>query len=187
MKKDPEPGWSDPHFMHVTDDNVVVMTSYKGPDGSVSLLRVWFDPEDENRVQSVRLSMPGRMTPTEIRRFPWSVWLEVADIMARDNSEFRRRVMFDSPQELPTKEAVGAGNPSSRVAGQAQHPGRRGHPDSHYRRIAARYIALLKVGVRNPTATIATEEFVNRNTVAGWLRGARDRGYLPPARRGRPG
>lgn len=40
-------------------------------------------------------------------------------------------------------------------------------------------------GVTNPTATIAAERFANHNTVAGWLRGARERGYLPPGRRGR--
>ncbi|MGO9197453.1 MAG: hypothetical protein ACLQK4_10040 [Acidimicrobiales bacterium] len=187
MTKEPELSWTDPHFLHVRE-NTVVVSSYPGPDGSVSVLRVQFDPESDCSVQSVTLSMPGRMTPTAIRRFPWDWWLGSADAMAREDADWRRRVMLDAPQEVPTKAAVGAGKRSGHgPTTQPRRPGRRGHPDSHYREVAARYVELRKAGVRNPTATIAAEKVVNRNTVAGWLRVARDRGYLPPARRGMAG
>ena len=76
-------GWNEPKFMGEGDDNSVFIVSYPGPDGTQSYLRVWVDPEDEYRVQSVRLRLPGRMTATEIRRFPWSDWLSFSDAFAR--------------------------------------------------------------------------------------------------------
>ena len=47
--------------------------------------------------------------------------------------------------------------------------------------------ALRAEGARDPTARIAREMVYSRNTVAGWVRRARELGLLPPARRGRAG
>jgi hypothetical protein len=71
-----------------------------------------------------------------------------------------------------------------------RRPGRKGHPDEFYQAVAAAYTQLVSNGVTNPTTTIAqlSERYgYNRSTVAGWVSTARKKGYLPPARRGRPG
>jgi hypothetical protein len=133
--------------------------------------------------------MPGRMTASEIRRFPWSYWLETADAFAREALVPGRRSSARFPQAASTKAVREAEKALTRPssANVPGRPGRPGHPDEHYQAIADRYLELRSKGVRNPTATIAVEQFVNRNTVAGWLRGARERKYLPPARPGKPG
>ena len=186
MKEEESGGWNDPKYMGSNDDNSVFIVSYPGPDGTQSRLRVWVDPEDEYRVQSVRLSLPGRMTASEIRRFPWSHWLSFSDSFAREALVPGHRTMAGVPQEVAVRRAAASKAAPSPV-GELRTPGRRGHPDEHYRMIAERYLELRKGGVRNPTATIAAEQTVNRNTVAGWLRVARERKYLPPARPGKPG
>ena len=67
---------------------------------------------------------------------------------------------------------------------------RRGRPSlgpAHYAEVAQRYTALSEQGERAPVAVIAEESGYNRNTVAGWVRRAREMGFLAPPRRGRAG
>jgi hypothetical protein len=175
MVKEPS-GWRDPVVTHLEDDDCAVIFSDDGPDGSHSVMRVWFEPDDDYRVRSVKLSMPGRITPTELRRFPWDRWLELADWNVR-----LPNMRPSDPPLVPKNDA----SPAEASKPAPGRPGRRGHPDEHYREVAERYRQLRAEGVTNPTATIAAERFANHNTVAGWLRGARERGYLPPGRRGR--
>jgi hypothetical protein len=148
-------------------------------------MRVWYDPDDDYRVRSVRLSMPGRMTATELRRFPWDGWLWLAEDAIRD-PDMRRHTNSVGPRKTAVSPTTASAK-SSKPGPALGRPGRRGHPDEHYREVAERYRQLRAEGVTNPTATIAAERFVNHNTVSGWLRVARQRSYLPPARRGRPG
>jgi hypothetical protein len=122
------------------------------------------------------------MTASEIRRFPWSYWLETADAFARERLVPGRR----NNRRLSDAESTGREARETSTKDRVRR-GRPGHPDEHYRAIAERYLELRRKGVRNPTATIAAEQIVNRNTVAGWLRVARERKYLPPARPGKPG
>jgi hypothetical protein len=167
-------------MMSVDRNNCAVIASFPGPDKSRSVMRVWFEPDDDYRVRTVQLSMPGRITPTELRRFPWDRWLDMADFVIRDPEMHPRTFSLDPKENLsPAK----ASKPKPKPA--PGRPGRRGHPDEHYQEVAERYRQLRAQGVTNPTATIAAERFANHNTVAGWLRGARERGYLPPGRRGR--
>jgi len=186
MEKEEPGGWNEPKYMGANDDNSVFIVSYPGPDGTQSNLRVWVDPEDEYRVQSVRLRLPGRMTATEIRRFPWSDWLSFSDAFAREAFGPGYPAISGVPQEVTVRPSA-ARAAAQPIGERPGRPGRRGHSDEHYRAIAKRYLELRRSGVRNPTATIATEQIVNRNTVAGWLRVARERKYLPPARPGKPG
>jgi hypothetical protein len=69
----------------------------------------------------------------------------------------------------------------------AARPGRAGHPPEHYAAVANEYRTLCAKGVLNPTSTIARQRKRSRDTVAGWIREARKRGYLPEARPGRAG
>src|ERR1035441_11103934 len=71
--------WRYPLVTQLEDDNCAVIFSDDGPDGTHSVMRVWFEPDDNFRVRSVKLSMPGRIKPTELRTFPWDRWLELAD------------------------------------------------------------------------------------------------------------
>ncbi len=149
-------------------------------------MRVSFDPDDEYRIRSVSLTMPGRITPSELRKFPWDRWLRAADTFFRDPELRALHAVNDARQEHLFKAAAAPAKGAKPVAAPGR-PGRRGHPDSHYQAVAKRYMQLVSTGVRNPTATIAGEWRVNHNTVAGWLRVARERKYLPPARAGKPG
>ncbi len=170
--------WRDPDVLTVESDDCTVIFSNPGPDKSRSVMRVWFDQDDDYRVRTIQLSMPGRITPTELRRFPWDRWLDRADFAIRD--PMMRPRVFTAGLEKDASSAK-----ASKPEPAPGRPGRRGHPDEHYREVAERYRQLHAEGVTNPTATIAAERFANHNTVAGWLRGARERGYLPPGRRGR--
>jgi hypothetical protein len=182
------------------------LTSLRHPDGSVSIestptdapndppferheLRVLFDPTG-GQVVGVQLTMPG-ITPTVLHRFPWRRWLALAEV------ERRALDLTSSPkaQEMAGYEASEArtaflrGDPIPKRwdAAPSARPGRKGHPADKYESVAKRYLGLVREGVYNPTATIAKEESVSRNTAAGWVAKARQLGYLPKGRPGKAG
>ena len=64
---------------------------------------------------------------------------------------------------------------------------RRGLPDRFYKVVASLYLAYVDSGVRTPSATIAQLTGAPLQTVQGWVRRARRKGHLPPARRGAAG
>jgi hypothetical protein len=120
---------------------------------------------------------------SDLQRLPWARWFRWAETITRYSG-------------LP--EANGRINTSEFSVGWAQvepptapprvrRPGRRGHPDEHYERVAEIYKRFLADGRGAPTARLAKSEYVSRNTAAGWIRAARRRGLLPPAQRGRAG
>lgn len=130
--------------------------------------------EGDNRIIGAALHAPEGLSASELSRFPWSRWLGVADANARLRNQFT----------IAGRDAAAA------IGGEAvlaTRPGRRGHPVSHYRDIARRYLDLTSAGHSNPTQQIAEERDYSRNTVAGWVRHARTLGFLPPARKGRAG
>ena len=139
----------------------------------------------KGRATWIALQSPDGLTADDLRRFPWKTLLAVADAADRGLRETstigeRERVSrvlaaHENGRRLPKPPTI------------AKRPGRGGHPDDHYQAIANRYKALRADGVTNPTTTIARERQISRDTAAGWVRGARDRGYLPPARPGRAG
>jgi hypothetical protein len=147
-------------------------------------LQVELDPQT-GRATWVGLRYADGLMPTDLQRFPWSTFLALADAADRG---LRTGPLSEEADNL--SEALSAqlsGRRRRKPTKGAKRPGRRGHLDSHYRAVADRYLELRSHGVTNPTATIAKERYASRNTVAGWVRGARDRGYLPPARPGRAG
>ena len=167
-----------------TDGSRTVRWSLGRSDGKRGELRVWFDQESENaEVSAVQLSLPDGLTPTTLQRFPWARWIAVADAS--------RRMVISAglgpgSELFQAVEAARDGTRPSRGTPGARR-GRPGLPDEHYQDVARRYLELRSQGETSPTATIAEEREANRNTVAGWVRGARNRGYLPEARRGRAG
>ena len=68
-----------------------------------------------------------------------------------------------------------------------KRPGRAGRGDAFYAGIARDYMALRQEGSLKPTAELAKRLEVSRNTMAGWVRRARQRGLLPEARGNQPG
>jgi hypothetical protein len=186
VKKKPSLGWRDVGGVGESGSDAVVVVSCPGPDDSRSVMRVSFDPDDDYRIRSVSLTMPGRITASELRRFPWGRWISAADTFFRDPELRAWRAAVDAQQQGLAKKPASAAKDSKPVVASGR-PGRRGHPDEHYRAVAKRYRELVSTGIRNPTATIAAEQIVSHNTVAGWLRVARERKYLPPSRPGKPG
>ena len=124
--------WRDPDVLTVESDDCTVIFSNPGPDKSRSVIRVWFDQDDDYRVRTIQLSMPGRITPTELRRFPWDRWLDRADFAIRD--PMMRPRVFTAGLEKDASSAK-----ASKPEPAPGRPGRRGHPDEHYREVAERY------------------------------------------------
>jgi len=117
--------------------------------------------------------------PSELNRFAWTRWSPLAEAHARSAVTFtlqRQSAVVDSERTIGRRLRIVKGR-----------PGRGGHKPDHYPRIAARYQALARQGCRNPVKRISEEEFKSRATVAGWIREARRRNLLPPARKGRAG
>ena len=138
-------------------------------------LHVRYEVDEGGHPTSVaEVALVGRrLTSSELQRFPWRRWMEVADAIARSGGKDYRKV---KPALRKDK-----GLPPLR-------PGRAGHDRSHYERVAQRYEQLRQAGsVSNPTAKIADEWGYSRNTVAGWVRRCRELELLPPGRRGRAG
>ena len=117
------------------------------------------------RARTVTLDVADGMTPSFLKRFPWEKWLTAADDYVRRS---------DPDLEL-FGDAVGASQPGK--------PGRRGHDADFLPAIARRYADLRANGNRSPVKTIGDEHHVSRNTAAGWVKQARQKGLLPKARR----
>lgn len=154
------------------------------------------DPDDPGSPltvpEQVSLYLAEGITPTSIRRFAWSRWLDVADAIARAEEPEKGA----HPSWFESQPAAGSPGGKLKRAIHAEHgfkvnlrrrPGRKGHPPEFYQEIANRYQELRRSGVRSPTKTIAEQMRYSRDTVAGWVRRARELGLLTPARRGRPG
>ena len=197
----------------LTDDGAVVLSfvgppwnrprrlrSRFAPDASedvVGTLAVWFSREDPadptsapRQVEEVSLSLAGGITPTDLQRFPWSRWLNVADAIARAGDRMSQISWFSERADDP--DTADGKMLNARIADldipiRRRRPGRKGHPPEFYEEVAKSYLELRVAGVRNPTARIAIERVYSRNTVAGWDTRARELGNLPPGRRGRAG
>jgi hypothetical protein len=130
------------------------------------------DPDDATSIpiaiEQVCLTLRNGATPSDIRRFGWQRWLSVVEAAARWRPSDDGTAM--------TK----VGTHALRAEGvlRERRPGRRGHPPAFYKSIAERYIALVAQGVHDPRAAIARETGKSVDTVAGWLRRARELKYL---------
>ena len=174
-----------------TDGSVLVRWSLGRSDGRRGELEVWYEDDHDQRVSSVRISLPDGLTPSVLSRLVWSRFLSIAD---------NAHVLWNSDRDVATILDTGEFKALERsIDARARRkttiprrvctcrPGRRGHPDSFYEQIAREYLSLRASGRTNPTAEIAKAHYVSRNTAAGWVSGARKRGNLPPGRPGRAG
>jgi hypothetical protein len=152
------------------------------------------DPEFAAKLQITIDKTTGRATwiglecaeglrPSDLQRFPWSTTFAMADAAERgvDDPHSAQGFYIERTMQTP------AGATFPKAPRISKRPGRKGHSDEHYVAVAERYRQLRAQGSTSPTATIAKERKVSRHTVAGWVREARDREYLPPARPGRAG
>jgi hypothetical protein len=176
------------------DGSISVIWSMGRPDGARGELRVWYE-EDGDRVTKVELSLPDGLKPRDLARFPWATYLPIAESARRVHRYDIGSIEFNDVESLELREALedtyslvraAAGTPLPRD-GASHRPGRKGHPLSHYARVAKVYLDALQRGDRNPTQRVADDATVSRSTAAGWVRGARERGYLPPGREGKAG
>ncbi len=160
---------------------VVLQTSEVSHDPNrPDKIEIRFDRRAPDRPIAITVTAADGLRPSDLRRLPWNSWFWLADVAHREATPDGEglievidvAVAFADPQAPP---------PAPR------RPGRRGHSHEHYQQTAQRYTQLLASGVRNPTATLAQERVVSRDTAAGWVSGARKRGFLPPARPGRAG
>lgn len=111
----------------------------------------------------VTLDLPTGITPSLLARFPWEKWLIAAQEYVRSGS------IEDDAASKRQSDAVGA---------VVRRPGRRGHPPAFLEAIAGRYRQLRLEGDAAPVKHIAEERAVSRNTAAGWIKQARERGLL---------
>ncbi len=152
-----------------------------GNPGRPDRVEIRFDRKLSGRPVSITLTTSDGLRPSDMRRLPWATWFRFADVALREVRPDEHDEVVLTEAAVAFREESDGGRPARR------RPGRRGHPDQHYQDIARRYRELLSAGARNPTHLIAQENDVSRDTAAGWVAGARTRGYLPPARQGRAG
>lgn len=131
----------------------------------------------------MRFEGEGRLHANDLRHAPWASWFRSAAWTLSLDTETWQLLRKYGGVDVP---AIWTAGPAMEPGFEPRNrkPGRRGHPDSFYAEVAARYAVLVAEGANNPTARIASERVVSRATVSDWLAGARRRGMLPPARRG---
>jgi hypothetical protein len=143
----------------------------------------------EGNIESIALDRADgfSMDASTLRRFAWARWLTVADAALRDHQDPSGRetdALFAPSADV---ERFHRKRRQQSRGTEVKRPGRRGHGEQHYQEVAKRYRELRLEGSISPTQDIAAERCVSRNTAAGWVRTARQRGFLAQARRGRPG
>jgi hypothetical protein len=165
-----------------------VVLRFGDPDESPRLRVEW---DGGGRIVSVRLTDPEGLTATALQRFPWARWLTVADGALRTFSSpygqldgLRILAALEHDERL---ERALSGERLRPRPDPSRRPGRAGHPNRFYAEIARDYTALRQQGSLRPTADLAKQRRVSRDTMAGWVRRARERGLLPEARGNRPG
>ena len=155
--------------------------------------------EAVTRFEAIREELPGRLEeampqlatdmvaeglldPGADPRTVEKIGLRIWELANKELEERYREAVGQvwAAEKQPQHPAPGQGAPK-------RHPGRKGHPDDFYRDVACRYLELRAQGKTNPTTLIARDDLVSRDTVSDWVKGARERGYLPPGLRGRAG
>jgi len=170
----------------IVEDDAVHLVGVREDGPGVELrLSVGYDGPEPT---SIRLTLPGGLTASRLKRFPWDRYLTIADANRRSAAANQDVVKTKGVKGFSVVPPGGvvyvptADNPLN-----PQRPWGAKRPNHFYKSVAERYTALRASGERNATDAIAKESGYNRNTVAGWVRKARKLGYLPPARRSRAG
>lgn len=112
---------------------------------------------------------------SELRQFPWR------RVIASAVATHRARHL----NTIEAWQTVGASQSTSDRS--PRPPGRPPISPAHYQHVADRYRELVRQGDKAPVTQIAKDSVVSRNTAASWVSRARQRGFLEPATRGRPG
>lgn len=141
-------------------------------------VRYQLDGTDSPPIRSVRLDVVGEpITPAMLRRFSWTRALAAADACLRARTT-------NSIEDWRTSSA------KAHALTGLPIPKQRGRPrltTEHYQNVADLYLTFTAQGSTKPNADIAERLGVNRNTAAGWVNKARQRGMLPAARPGKAG
>lgn len=134
------------------------------------------DNRGRQRIQRIEASAAAGVTTNMLRILPLA---EAELAFERTVDGFRRlgRAMVEQARA----ELVDL------LAGLSDADYRRGLPSRFYELVAAIYLSEVAGGVRNPSASLAALTGVPVRTVRGWVRRARDRELLPPAKRGAAG
>jgi hypothetical protein len=148
-------------------------------------LQVWFDTSTTDSgewrsLEAVKLNLGEPLTASKLQRFPWRRMLAIAYAGSRQAES-------DVPMMKVLRKAFGEGFARPVESPPKGRPGRKGHSDEEYRKVADAYLQLVANGVTNPATQIAEQENRSPSTVRGWISTCREKGYLPPARRGKPG
>ncbi len=166
------------------DGSRIIHWSLGRPDGRRARLQVWFANGESGQAECVQLYHPDGLTPSILQRFAWARWLAVADASAR-------MVLTSDLEEVErysrSWDAAMTAKRPPRVTAMRAKPGRKGHPDSFYQESARKYQEYCVSSPANPTQKIAEEYGFSRSTAAGWVRRARQKEFLVPGRKGRPG
>lgn len=141
--------------------------------------------DKSGRAEWIAIRSPKGLAASEVGRLPWANLFTVAD--AIDKSLGARRDPGPITAVLGMMHSLDRKRRPAKAPVVTKRPGRAGHPDEHYAKVAERYMALRARGVTNPTKTIADEWGYSRSTVAGWVHEARKRGHLGTALPGRAG
>jgi hypothetical protein len=141
------------------------------------------------RVCEVYAGSDEGLTARGLRETPLG-WVE-AVVNRPDVREVIEAGMGKPPPELrpgASFESVKFENPGRSRVGRLRRPIPKSKPygDDFYGEVATLYYALAEGG-RRPAAEIAEVYSVPASTVHGWIREARRRGFLPPARQGTRG
>ncbi len=144
----------------------------------------------------VKLTRAEGVAAAMLRGFGWAQWLRVAEAAIRNPGppppmtagEGDILDQIENWNALHAEAQARVRAAIRRALKAKPHPGRGRRTDAFYENVALLYNAHLRAGQANPTARIAKELDVSRNTVSGWLRRAREQtDLLPESRRGKPG
>lgn len=134
---------------------------------------------------TLELASGQSVIPSELKRFAWDRWITAAETI---------HTTPQPPEHPPPMGWLGRSLYANEVAeyqtalqAAVGHPGSRGRDDAHYQRIADIYRSLLADGERAPIKRLAEDLGVNRHTVSGWVKEARERKFLPDGTKGRAG
>lgn len=143
---------------------------------------------DDQRIVEITVINPDGLRAADLARLPWATVITANDHLVRalaDGEDFFGAEPGPNVRALRAKT-----NKLHEHVRQMEHrPGRAGHSDDFYRDVAGMYRAHLARGERYPVQAITNElaakgEHVSRNTVASWVKRARQLGHLDAGRRG---
>ena len=143
--------------------------------GGQAVTEVWLKVNDRS------------LTPSELGRFSWAQWFLAADTIHRTPKPSMSLPGGDTVMDRISMSRQRWAEYEMQIQAAAGHPGAGGRDPAHYERVALLYMALVEAGERAPIQRLSEQLQVKPNTVSRWVAKAREHGFLPKGRRGRPG